>query len=88
MSDENDARTTRLILVPGTWGRGFFKSAIEPETIISEEFQTTSASSEDDKKRQRLRWFESGSEFSEKLASGLIEFKDQVHDPGFALGRP
>jgi Alpha/beta hydrolase family len=75
MSDESDARTTRLILVPGTWGRGFFKGTIEPEAIISEEFQAPGACSGDDRRRQRLRWFEPGSEFREKLANGLIESK-------------
>jgi len=69
MSDDRDARTTRLILVPGTWGRGFFQRAIEPEVVASEE--STTAGVMDDKRRSRLRWFEPGSEFREQLASNL-----------------
>jgi len=69
MSDDRDARTTRLILVPGTWGRGFFQRAIEPEVVASEE--STTAGAADDKRRARLRWFEPGSVFREQLGSNL-----------------
>lgn len=72
MSDETDARTTRLILVPGTWGLGFFAKAIEPHAIVSEKSPTTG---EANKRQKRLRWFDSGSEFREQLASSLAESK-------------
>ena len=64
MSDDRDARTTRLILVHGTY---FFQRARKPEVIVSPESTT------DEKRRARLRWYEPGSEFREQLASSLRE---------------
>src|SRR5262249_12243472 len=73
MSDDRDARTTRLILVHGTWGRGIFQRACKPEVIVSP--ASTTAGATDEKRRALLRWFEPGSEFREQLASSLRESK-------------
>lgn len=73
MSDDRDARTTRLILVPGTWGRGILSKPIDPEVIVSEEGKSSGDPSEDHKRQQGLRWFDPGSEFRESLARCLRE---------------
>jgi hypothetical protein len=65
MSDDN-AHTTRLILVHGT---RFFQRATKPKVVVSEESTTTGAA--DDKGRAQARWFEPGSEFRDQLASNL-----------------
>ena len=70
MSDAREAQTTRLILVHGTWGRGFFAKAGDPEVIVSEERGTSGSPS--NRRQRSLRWFEPGSAFRGALAKGLI----------------
>lgn len=73
MSDALDARTTHLILVHGTWGRGFFTRDIKPTVVFSEEATTGAPTKKARIWRlwQRLRWFEPGSVFRSRLADDL-----------------